>query len=223
MNAIGIKESGPAKPIEKRRHDSGLTRQKLLRAAEQCFIDKGFDAARVDEIALLAGMNKRLIYMYFGNKEELYREVVKINLKTLLDAGRNVSRQSANPIERARAAMERYFDFLAKHPGFVRLLSWESLMFKSRDDRELVALLEAGLSEMVEIIEQGVRQGVFRPDINAKQLVLSVSGLCLTYFQKRLLMEALWNKDLNKSAVRREVLDHIIGLVLDGVVNRAKA
>ena len=49
---------------------SDLTKQRILEAAEQEFSEKGLYGARVDEIAAKADINKRMLYQYFGNKEE---------------------------------------------------------------------------------------------------------------------------------------------------------
>ncbi|MDD6042488.1 MAG: helix-turn-helix domain containing protein, partial [Eubacteriaceae bacterium] len=54
------------------------TRSEILLASEMEFSDKGFSGARVDEIAARAGVNKNLIYKYFGNKESLYKTVFVI-------------------------------------------------------------------------------------------------------------------------------------------------
>ena len=56
---------------------STQTKQAILKAAEEEFSEKGIYGARVDEIAAKAKINKGMIYQYFGNKEELYKTVLK--------------------------------------------------------------------------------------------------------------------------------------------------
>ena len=60
----------------KRPRNSAKTKASILAAARVEFADRGFEGARVDAIAERAGANKRLLYHYFGNKEELYRAVL---------------------------------------------------------------------------------------------------------------------------------------------------
>ena len=55
---------------------SEVTREKLIKVAEDIFAEKGFSGARVDEIAKISGVNKRMIYAHFTNKENLYKEVL---------------------------------------------------------------------------------------------------------------------------------------------------
>ena len=61
---------------QKKTRDSKKTKEAILQAAELEFAEKGIYGARVDEIAAKAGVNKRMIYEYYGNKEELYKTVL---------------------------------------------------------------------------------------------------------------------------------------------------
>ena len=56
----------------KRRHDPDLTKSLILDAAKKEFAEKGFDGARIDQIAATANVNKQLIYYYFDNKDTLF-------------------------------------------------------------------------------------------------------------------------------------------------------
>src|SRR5947207_3655114 len=57
--------------------DPARTRERILAAAFQEFAAQGFAGARVDRIADRAGINKRMLYHYFGDKEGLFREVLR--------------------------------------------------------------------------------------------------------------------------------------------------
>src|SRR6266850_2617676 len=57
--------------------DPERTQERILRAAFKEFAAKGFAGARVDGIARSASINKRMLYHYFGNKEGLFREVLR--------------------------------------------------------------------------------------------------------------------------------------------------
>ncbi|MGY4409554.1 AcrR family transcriptional regulator [Bradyrhizobium sp. LB7.1] len=68
------KRSGDTVP---QRRDPVATRKKLLTAAREEFARHGFAGARVDEIAERAGVNKQLVYHYFGDKDSLYLAVLE--------------------------------------------------------------------------------------------------------------------------------------------------
>src|ERR1700744_6767181 len=59
------------------RRDPAATRKKLLTAARREFAQSGLAGARVDEIAARAGVNKQLVYHYFGDKDALYLAVLE--------------------------------------------------------------------------------------------------------------------------------------------------
>ena len=59
------------------RRDPAATRKKLLTAARREFAASGLAGARVDEIAARAGVNKQLVYHYFGDKDALYLAVLE--------------------------------------------------------------------------------------------------------------------------------------------------
>src|SRR2546426_11912650 len=65
--------------------DPERTRQRILRAARREFVAKGFAGARVDAIARAASVNKRMLYHYFGNKEALFRAILREGIATNLD------------------------------------------------------------------------------------------------------------------------------------------
>ena len=68
-------DSGPER--RGRVHDAEGARRAILNAAEEVFAQHGFDGARIDAIAAAAGYNKSLIFQYFGDKLNLYAEVIK--------------------------------------------------------------------------------------------------------------------------------------------------
>jgi len=68
------------------RYDSAATRARLLTAAHDEFVEKGFAGARVDRIATAAQANKQAIYAYFGSKEALFDAVLGQRYMVLADA-----------------------------------------------------------------------------------------------------------------------------------------
>src|SRR5271157_5694418 len=60
-----------------RHHNSAQTREAILEAAERIFGDEGLAGARTEAIAAAAGVNKALLYYYFGSKDGLYRAVLE--------------------------------------------------------------------------------------------------------------------------------------------------
>ncbi|MEV6054297.1 TetR family transcriptional regulator [Streptomyces sp. NPDC052107] len=100
--------------------DSSATKARLLDAAFNEFAAYGIAGARVDRIAEAAGANKRLIYAYFGNKEQLFDEV----LRRALMAGAESVPFDAEDLPGYAGAI---FDHLVARPDLMRLRLWKLL------------------------------------------------------------------------------------------------
>ena len=68
--------------------DAAATQQRIIEAATDEFAAHGISGARVDEIAARAGVNKRMLYYYFGSKEQLFREILRRKLDDDASASR---------------------------------------------------------------------------------------------------------------------------------------
>ncbi|WP_089106138.1 TetR/AcrR family transcriptional regulator [Streptomyces hyaluromycini] len=100
--------------------DSSATKARLLDAAFSEFAAYGIAGARVDRIAEAAGANKRLIYVYFGNKEQLFDEV----LRRAMTAG---AESVPFDVENLSGYAGAIFDHLVARPDLMRLRLWKLL------------------------------------------------------------------------------------------------
>jgi AcrR family transcriptional regulator len=96
------------------------TRERILSAALQEFAANGFAGARVDAIARRAAINKRMLYHYFGNKEHLFREVLR---RKITERQASAEGLSGDPAE----SLPFWFKFSCQDADWVRLLEWEAL------------------------------------------------------------------------------------------------
>lgn len=203
--------------MKSRRRDADATRSTLLETAGAVFAEKGFDGARVDEIAGRAGVNKRMIYAYFGDKDGLYRAVLDAHLSQALALAGEGEPAGEPPREQAERIIRRYFEFLSDHPDFVRLLSWEALSRERRGRRLLLERLGTGLEPLHAVVRRGVAQGAFRADLAPRSFIMGVNAFLLGYFNQRSLVEALWRTDLDTPRAREGVLRDFLHLLLDGI------
>jgi TetR/AcrR family transcriptional regulator len=201
--------------LKKRPRDAQATRAALLDHAVRAFAERGFDGARIDEIAAAADINKRMIYAYFGDKDGLYLAVLDDRLSQAMRIA--AAPETGSPRVQAERIITRFFDFLADHPEFVRLLTWEALSGERRGRKILLARLEAGLEPLRAILRRGVEEGVFRRDLDPRVVMLGVNALLLGYFNQRHLVEALWKTDLGAPAARAALLQGFLRLLLDGI------
>jgi TetR/AcrR family transcriptional regulator len=153
------------------RRDPVRTRERILRAARREFVAKGIAGARVDSIARAASVNKRMLYHYFGDKEALYRAVLREGIATNLDL---VAAAPADPAELLPFLFSRV---LPRLDG-IRLLQWEALGASSRkpvaEEERRKAWVEAA-----ERLRDAQRAGHLQQDLEAEYLVLALMALTI--------------------------------------------
>lgn len=203
--------------MTKRGRNSQRTKEKLLETAEKAFVDKGFDGARVDEIARLAEVNKRMIYVFFGSKEQLYFEVLKNAYRRLFSSGRPEFGPTSDPLTEIEQSVRWYFWFLADNPSFVRLIGWETLRDGRQAGKVLLDLMEEGLGPLQSMIKRGKEQGYFKGDLAVHKIVTICTEMCLGFFSRIKFFEVLWGKDLTERQNQEEMIEHIIKILKEGI------
>lgn len=153
--------------------DANATRDRILAAATAEFATKGIAGARVDDIAAAADVNKRMLYHYFGSKEELFREILRRRLAV------RVAIATEQPdLDRAERAARRQSDY-ASDPDYIRLLMWEALDEKhlgdlvGEDDRRDI------YRTWVEAIRTAQEAGEIPAEYDAAQFVLTEMALTI--------------------------------------------
>src|SRR6266403_1273215 len=91
-------------------------RGQLLAAASEVFVDRGYHAAGMDEIADRAGVSKPVLYQHFTSKLELYLAVLQRHADNLVSGVRQALRTTTDNRQRVRAAVDAFFDFI-EHDG----------------------------------------------------------------------------------------------------------
>ena len=208
--------SGGARP---QRRDPAATRKKLLTAARREFASNGLAGARVDEIAARAGVNKQLVYHYFGDKDALYLAVLEWVYEEIRTQERKLNLEGLPPERAIRKLIESSFDHLALHPDFIVLLNDENRN-GARHVRASLRIedMHSPLVSLVsKILAQGVKAGVFRRGINPVHLYISIAGLSYFFFSNSPTLSAIFGKDLSSPAARRARRKHVVDLVLQAL------
>src|ERR1700739_3250152 len=195
------------------------TRQRLLTAARREFAHSGLAGARVDEIAARAGVNKQLVYHYFGDKDALYLAVLEWVYEEIRAAERELNLEGLPPERAIRKLIESSFDHLAAHPDFILLLNDENRAGARhvRGSRKLEAMHSPLVNLVGKILKEGVREGIFRRGINPVHLYISIAGLSYFFFSNTPTLSAIFGTDLTSPAARRARRRHVVDLVLQAL------
>jgi TetR/AcrR family transcriptional regulator len=161
--------------------ENPATARRILAAAEQHFAAEGMAGARTEEIAVAARANKAMLYYYFGNKRRLHRAVLENLLRQLLNGASVSVTKGQLPREKLRAFVTGYFDFLASHPNYPRLVQREA-MEASRNFGWIVRqYLRPFHNQLVGTIREGIAAGEFR-SVDPDHTALTILGMVTSYF-----------------------------------------
>ncbi len=185
------------------------------------FAAKGFDGVTVDGIVGAAGVNKRMVYHYFGSKEGIYGAALERVFKDLekLEADLISARRESQDLEASlQGIVYVYFEFLENHPEFVRLLLWENLQ-EGLHLRKLDSAVNKNpmLGYLGELLRAGVARGIFRSDLDARSVLISLIGLCQIYFSNRYTLSLTVDLNLSSSRVLKAAAVHTAKLFLEGL------
>ena len=102
-------------------------RHRILAAALAEFSEKGLGGARVDVISERAGANKRMLYHYFGNKDDLFLVVLELAYGDLREAEKALNLDDLSPVEVMRKLVAFTFNYFNQTHYFINLLNSENL------------------------------------------------------------------------------------------------
>ncbi|MEN9760986.1 MAG: Fatty acid metabolism regulator protein, partial [Pseudomonadota bacterium] len=116
MNSIFVPEANTRGPRWERRKERRPG--ELLDAALALFVERGFAATRLDDVAARAGVSKGTLYLYYASKDELFKAVVRENLVPLIENFRRDIEQSDAPGE---SLLRNFFEGWWSRVGATRL------------------------------------------------------------------------------------------------------
>jgi TetR/AcrR family transcriptional regulator len=200
----------------KRPREPAATKRKILAAAIGEFARAGLAGGRVDEIARRAGVGKRMLYHYFGNKEALWLAVLEDAYAKIRGEERLLDVGSLPPEEGMRRLVEFSIRYCHDNSDFVALLIGENLnrakyLRRSRRIRDMHVAL---LAVLADLLERGARAGVFRRGIDPSELYITIAALAFFYFSNVHTLSVIFGQDLNAVAARRRHRRHAVDVVL---------
>jgi AcrR family transcriptional regulator len=205
-----------------RLRDAERSREVILDAARGEFAQHGLGGARMDRIAERACVNKRLIYYYFGSKDEVFLAVLEDTYLHIRQAERELHLTDLPPVDAVRKLTEFTWNYYLEHPEFLNLLNSANLhraehLARSSRVREMNSPL---IETLGKILERGRAEGHFRGGVDPVQLYISIAGLAYFYLSNRHTLSAIFGRDLMSPRARAERLSHITEVIL-GYVLRA--
>lgn len=188
------------------------TVQRILRAAEENFAERGLAGARIGAIARAARVNQALLYYYFSSKEELHRYTLTTLFRQLREQTSAALDRPGSPRRQLLRYINSYFDFMVAHPNYPRLFERELM---SKEPR-LVGLVQEHLRplhrRLTAVIRAGIAQREFRR-VEPQHTLFSLVAMTVFYFAAAPVLTQLWRIDplepRRVAARRRAILDFV--------------
>ena len=186
-NAVRAPKSAARKPARTRKVTAEARRQAILAAALTVFAARGFEAARLEDVAARAGVAKGTLYLYFRDKQALFEELIRNAVSPVMEQfGKVAAAPDITPVK----ALEMFFALFEKEvlgtdrKLLLRLIMAEGPRFPAIAEFYHREVVTRGLGLMRALAERAASEGTFATDAPARYPQLIVAPL---------LMAVLWD------------------------------
>ncbi|HOB48112.1 MAG TPA: TetR/AcrR family transcriptional regulator [Mycobacterium sp.] len=159
----------------------GERREQLLAAASDVFVDRGYHAAGMDEIADRAGVSKPVLYQHFSSKLDLYLAVLQQHVDILVSSVRQALRTTTDNRQRLRAAVQAFFDFIEHDSQGYRLIFKNDYVAEPQVAAQVKVATEACTDAVFDLISRDSGLEAHRARMIAVGLV-GISADCAQYW-----------------------------------------
>ncbi|RDV00499.1 TetR family transcriptional regulator [Trinickia dinghuensis] len=197
------------------------TRESILRAATKVFARYGYEGGSVEKISKLAKSYDRMIYYYYGSKEGLFVAVLEGIYRRMDEAELKMAPDLSEPVEALKTVIRFKLDYYWRNPDFMTLLNTENL-HKGRHVSKLERKGEYSshaVQVIGKILASGVEQGLFRKDLNARDVFLLIISTAYFYTSNRYTLSVFLGEDLGAP----EAVRHWEAFVIDSVLRIVRA
>ena len=199
-----------------RTNDPERTRADIIAVATREFAEKGLAGARIDDIAAAMQTSKRMIYDYFGSKEQLYVAVLEEAYHRIRSIEAELHLDDLAPEAALRTLVAFTVDYQRANPDFVRLVMTENIHRGAflAESKTIQKLNVPAITAVRQVYERGVRDGVFRKGIDPVDLHMSISALSVFNVANRHTFSLIFKRDLEAPATVAARRESIVEMVL---------
>lgn len=190
------------------------TEQKIIDAAELVFHEKGFDGARMQEIADKANINKGLLHYYFKSKDALFDAIFKMALKRMSGNIHSILKMEITLEEKIDLIIDSYLNLLLRNSSLPRFVITE---INKDSDRFIKKYLKGEIdnvfNQFIASVKKEIDAGKIKP-IDPKHLFMNMISMILFPFVGKPMIQVLIavdNKEFNKLMMERR--EHIKGFI----------
>jgi AcrR family transcriptional regulator len=203
-----------------RTQDPEGTRQNIIEIASEEFARNGLAGARIDEIAARTRASKRMIYYYFTDKEGLYLSCLEQAYQTVRQGEGALDIEHLPPLEALKKLVEFTFNHHQQHESFIRMVMIENIHHGQYLDRSktIRQLNVTAIDRIKKLYARGVKEGLFRRNLDPIELHWQISALCFFNVSNRATFSKIFGRDFGaaeaQSALRKNAIDMVLRYVV---------
>lgn len=200
--------------------DAAVTRKKILNSAKIEFSNLGLMGGRIDSIAERANINKRMLYYYFKDKNDLFSEAVRDSYEDFYRTELAKCNQTTDPVQDLKALVAFYWNYYLKHPEYLDLINSENLhKGENISNHPILVKLHSDSTRLLEdIVKQGVAKNIFRDDVCIEQLHITIKSVSYHYLTNRYTLSYLSQNDLMNDDALQQRLEFNTELILRMII-----
>lgn len=187
--------------------------QELLAAALDLFVERGYAATRLDDVAAKAGVSKGTLYLYFANKEELFKAVVRENVIPVLGEAQGIiENYEGTSVDLFRELVMGWWERIGntKLSGITKLMMAESSNFPEVAKFYHDEVISLGNAMIARMLDRGIERGEFRKvDVVQATSILSAP----------MLMLMMWKHSFSACRVEPISVDDYLATFIDVFLN----
>jgi AcrR family transcriptional regulator len=209
VRAAARKETG-------RTNDPARTQANILEVAEAEFGEHGLAGARIDRIAELTRTSKRMIYYYFGSKEGLYLAVLEETYRRVRDVEAQLHLQDLEPEEALSRLVAFTFDHHLHHEYYIRVVMSENINRGQylAQSRRIQDLNVPAIAAIRNLLDRGVKGGVFRKGLDPVDIHASISALSFFNVSNRHTFGLIFKLDMLSPAYIAQRRANVVEMVV---------
>ncbi|VVD78300.1 TetR family transcriptional regulator [Pandoraea horticolens] len=209
-------------PETKIKRDPERTRQRILAAAIEEFAERGSSGARVDSIARRADINERMLYYYFGNKDQLYLAVLEEVYGEFNRAEHALKLDVLAPLDAVAELAHFVWDYYTDHPELIQLINNENLheaksMRQSTEIRQQVSPI---IELLAQTLKRGEASGEIRLGVDPVDLYVTISAMGYYVMSNRHTLSIVMGRDVMAADSRKTYSAFNTQMLLDSLRTR---
>ncbi len=198
------------------------SKQAILDAAQELVGQYGYAGLSMRELAQASGLAKATIYHYFQDKEEIFRQVMERDMRLVHAHILAAIDKETSSLGKLQAFIYTYFSLVHERRTIIMSVMREISKNKELFREVICAHRHTHLSPLMDLIQQGIDEGVFRP-VNVEYTTYSLLGMLNSLAVFPLFGEESLDAQTNEEESQRAATEHILQLILGGIQAPAPA